>query len=273
VVNPNDASAAETIASETIRLNKFLALAGIASRRGSEELIRAGEIRVNGRRVVDPAFPIGELNVVEYLGRVVKPVRPSERLYLMLHKPVGVLSTLRPGKETGPALLNLVQIEQRVHPVGRLDKDSSGMLLMTNDGDLTLKLTHPRHEVEKEYLVKIHRPLHPNEIAKLRYGVEIDERPVEVRTLEPAPGGRLRIVIAEGRNRIVRRLFGALGCNVLELKRVRVGPLSLGHLGIGKWRKLTPIEVDQLRRSADYENQRIPRPAESDSMRRTGKGR
>ncbi len=232
---------------DSVRLVKYAATAGIASRRHTEELIRLGDLTINGRVITDPAFPVKENDEVRYQGRIVPP-QSTEKLYaIMLHKPTGVLSTMVPGKERGYCLADLVSTPERLHPVGRLDQDSSGLILMTNDGELTLKLTHPSHEVEKEYVVKLHRILHPPEIEKIRRGVMLDGRVVKVSALEPDHGGRLRVVIHEGRNRIVRRLFGALNCNVLELKRIRIGSVALGTLAVGRWRKLSQKEFDSLK--------------------------
>ncbi len=232
---------------DSMRLVKFTATAGVASRRHSEELIRAGELSVNGRVITDPAFPVTETDEVHYQGRVVEAPTAEKFYAIMLHKPTGVLSTMVPGKERGYCLADLVATPERLHPVGRLDQDSSGLILMTNDGELTLKLTHPSHEVEKEYLVKINRALQPGEIEKIRRGVMVDDRVVHVSGLELDRGGRLRVIIHEGRNRIVRRLFGALHCNVLELKRIRIGAVALGTLAVGRWRKLSQREFDSLK--------------------------
>jgi len=228
------------------RLAKFLARAGLASRRASERLIAAREVTVNGRVVTDPAHPVTSLDAVAWRDKPVAPPELGPKTYIMLHKPVGVLTTMKPGKEEGPCVADYVNMPGRIYPVGRLDRESSGMLIMTDDGDLTLRLTHPRHEVEKEYYVKLHRPLIARDIPRIEKGIKVDDRVVVVRDLGPAPGGRLRIVITEGRNRIVRRLFGAIKYNVLELKRIRIGPLSLGRLAVGHWRKLTDKEVQLL---------------------------
>lgn len=236
------------------RLAKYLAWAGVASRRHSEDLVASRKVTVNGKTVTDPAHLVGGDDLIACDGRTIVRRVAGDLVYVMLHKPLGVVSTMAPGNEKGLCLADLVQLPTRVHPVGRLDRDSSGLLLITNDGDLTLRLTHPRQEVEKEYLVKLQRPLFPRDIEKIRRGVLIDERPVRVQTLESARGGRLRIVICEGRNRIVRRLFGEIGGKVLELKRVRIGTLILGRLGIGRWRKLTAREIERLKEAAQYED-------------------
>lgn len=239
------------------RLAKFLAHAGVASRRAAERLVAAGEVTLNGRVIADPAHPVTDRDIVEWKGTLIRPAG-KERRYLMLHKPLGVLSTMKPGEESGPCLADIIQTPGRVHPVGRLDKDSSGLLLMTDDGDLTLKLTHPSHEIEKEYLVKLNRQLLPRDVQRIAKGVIVDDRAVFVKELGIAHGGRVRIVIIEGRNRIVRRLFGALNINVLELKRVRIGSVSLGRLAIGRWRKLTSTEIDSLKGTRSERNTNNP---------------
>jgi 23S rRNA pseudouridine2605 synthase len=228
------------------RLGKFLADAGIASRRHAEKLIADGEVTVNGRIITDPATAVSPDDMVTCGGEAVKSRSAGDFVYLMLHKPVGVVSTMSPGAEKGPCLADLITVPEHVHPVGRLDRDTSGLILMTNNGGLTLHLTHPSHEIEKEYHVKLHRQIQPRDWDKIGRGIVIDDRKVRVKDLGLVKGGRLSIVITEGRNRIVRRLFGSLKYNVAELKRVRIGPVSLGHLGIGRWRKLTPKEIELL---------------------------
>lgn len=230
-----------------IRLAKYLAGAGVSSRRAAEELIANGRVSVNGVVVRDPATAVFEGDKVTFDGTEIILRRRNEPTVIIFHKPVGVVTTMKPGKEEGPCVADLVQTGERVFPVGRLDRDSSGLLLLTDEGKLSLALTHPKHAVEKEYVVRLNRPLNPRDIARIQQGVIIDDRPVRVLTLELTAGGRLRVIITEGRNRIVRRLFGHLNYIVLELKRVRVGSAVLGKLAVGKWRKLKPEEIENLR--------------------------
>ncbi|MCX2726431.1 pseudouridine synthase [Thermomicrobium sp. 4228-Ro] len=232
------------------RLQRVLAAYGIASRRKAEQLILAGRVTVDGVVVrelgtkVDP-----ERQEIRVDG---EPVRPEPLRYIMLHKPVGYITTTvdEYGRRT---VLDLVQVPERVVPVGRLDRDSSGLLLLTNDGDLIYRITHPRYELEKEYEVLVDGFPPPEVEEALRRGVPVDGRPVQIRRLEAIrtePEGTVyRVVIHEGRNRIIRRVFERVGYPVLRLHRVRVGPLRLGNLPPGQWRDLTPEELAALRRA------------------------
>ena len=182
-----------------------------------------------------------------------QPIASNESralVYIMLHKPVGVLSTLAPSREKGIPVSRFLDLPVRLHTAGRLDRDSSGLLLMTNDGDWSHLLTHPRHAVPKEYLLKLDRPLTASEMTRLARGIEVDGRAVAIDALNPVGGAKLAITIHEGRKRILRRLMRELGRRVVELKRIRIGPLALGKLGVGKWRKLSAGEVEALRRAA-----------------------
>jgi 23S rRNA pseudouridine2605 synthase len=232
-----------------MRLAKYLASAGIASRRAAEKLITARLVKVNGKAVTDPAFDVGDQDEIEYNGQKVKPINDSDLTYLALHKPVNVMSTMSPGKEEGACLADLLPDVGRLYPVGRLDFNSSGLMLLTNDGDLTYLLTHPVHKVAKEYIIKLNRPLTEKDYNNLQKGVNIEGRKVEIDDLKPHSGGKLSISIHEGRKRIIRVLFDKLNYKVIELKRVRIGSLSIGKLGIGKWRKLSKPEIQLLKES------------------------
>ncbi|MCF7809593.1 rRNA pseudouridine synthase [bacterium] len=232
-----------------MRLAKYLASAGIASRRAAEKLISARMVRVNNRIITDPAFDVDDHDKVEYNGSIVRLISNSEMTYLALHKPVNVLSTMSPGKEDGACLADLIPDIGRLYPVGRLDFNSSGLMLLTNDGDLTHLLTHPGHQVAKEYIIKLNRPLTEKDYNNLQKGVNIEGRKVEIDALKPHSGGKLSITIHEGRKRIIRVLFNKLNYKVIELKRVRIGSLSIGKLAIGKWRKLSKAEVQLLKES------------------------
>jgi pseudouridine synthase len=219
-------------------------------------LISSGAVRVNGRvpppegLLVDP-----ERDRVTVDG---KPVRPTTtHRYLMLNKPLGVITTARDqaGRTT---VLDVVGEEgavgHRLFPVGRLDADSTGLLLLTDDGDLAFRLTHPRYEIRKEYLAVVGGSPNSADLQKLREGVELEDgvtAPAEVEVIRvmPGPQAELRIVIREGRHRQVRRMLLALGHRVQSLRRVSFGPLKLGRLKVGGWRVLGPAEVDALRRA------------------------
>ena len=231
---------------QDMRLVKYLSTSGVASRRAADRLVTAGRVIVNGRTVTDPAFDVSEHDRIECDGERIEPLRSNDLVYVMLHKPAGVFSTMSIGKEQGPCLADLVQIGIRLHPVGRLDMDSSGLILLTNDGDLTYRLTHPSHKVEKEYHVKTSRPLNQKDFKRLKRGVAVDGRIVEVDMIAPAKGGRLSVTIHEGRKRIIKRLFKEIGCRITELKRVRIGNVGLKKLSVGRWRYLTDSEISSL---------------------------
>lgn len=229
------------------RLQKVLAAAGIASRRASEELIVAGRVHVNGEvaelgRKVDP-----EHDVVTVDGERVN-VDP-DRVYLMLNKPQGVVTTVD-DPEGRPTVMDLINLPQRLYPVGRLDQDTEGLLLLTNDGELTNALTHPSFGVERVYLVLVPGPVRNLTLAQLREGVELEDglaRPVRAKVLETQRSkALLEIVMTEGRKREVRRMLGALGLKVERLARVSYGGVELGDLRQGKWRFLNQAEVSLL---------------------------
>lgn len=233
------------------RLQRTLARAGLSSRRGSEELIKAGRVEVNGRPAslgdkVDP-----EQDEVRVDGRRVS-VDPGLR-YVALHKPKGVTTTMR-DRHAERDLRDFLPEGPRVFPVGRLDRDTEGLLLLTNDGDLAHRLAHPRHGVEKEYLAEVDGSPTPARIGKLRRGVELDDgiaKAVDARSVGRA-GGRfaVRVVMTEGRKREVRRMLEAVGLPVRRLIRTRVGPVRLGRMKAGDLRDLSHDEVRDLYRIA-----------------------
>lgn len=231
------------------RLQKVLAHAGVASRRAVEALILQGRVRVNGARAeigvqVDPTH-----DRIEVDGRHVR-LTPTAHQYLMFNKPDGVVSTVS-DPQGRPTLRDYVRVPARVYPVGRLDLDSEGLLLLSDDGELTYRLTQARYEVEKEYLVEVAGEIGSAETAVLRRGVYLEDgfaRPVKVDLLEQWAGGALmRVVLHEGRKREVRRMLLAVGGDVTALRRTRIGPLRLGTLPLGQWRHLAKREVHLLR--------------------------
>jgi 23S rRNA pseudouridine2605 synthase len=225
-----------------MRLGKYLAHSGVASRRKSEELIAAGRVRVGGKVVRDPARDVEFDSGVEVDGR---QVGPEAREVWMLNKPTGVTSTAsEPGRRR--AVTQLVDSKRRLYPVGRLDADSTGLILVTNDGELANRLMHPRYEVPRTYRVRLRRPPSEAEIGRLRDGVELDDGPTaraKVRRVSPRV---LEITIREGRNRQVRRMAEAIGNEVVELERIAFGPLRLGELPRGEARKLRAAELRRL---------------------------
>jgi pseudouridine synthase len=233
------------------RVQRALARAGFGSRRACEQLIAAGRVQVNGREAtlgdrVDPARD--EVRVDDR--RV--SVDPGLR-YLALHKPRGVTTTMRdPHAERD--LTRFLPKGPRVFPVGRLDRDTEGLLLLTNDGELAHRLTHPRYEVEKEYLAEVDGTPSNRQLARLRRGVDLDDglaRAVQARTAGGSKGrGAVRLVMLEGRKREVRRMLDAVGLPVRRLIRVRVGPVRLGRMRPGELRELEPEDVRALYRAA-----------------------
>lgn len=227
-----------------MRLAKYLARAGVASRRAAEEIVFDGRVSVDGRIVTDPALDVDESRHVEVDG---KPIAPEDAVVYALNKPLGVVSAVTDpeGRDT---IADLIDSPKRLYPVGRLDINSSGLILLTNDGELANKLTHPRYEVPKTYHVRLRGgpPLHRREIDKLARGIKLEDgmtRPAEVARLAPR---EFQITLREGRNRQVRRMCEALDREVATLERVAFGGLELGHLKPGKVKRLGPGEVRTL---------------------------
>lgn len=232
-----------------MRLGKFLAHAGVASRRHAETIVRAGRVRVDGEIELDPATPVTEETIVEVDGR--RAAILGDALVVALNKPAGVVSTASDthGRPTVVDLVADLAGGRRLYPVGRLDADTTGLILLTDDGDLADRLTHPRYRVPKTYVLRVQGPgsIADRSIASLRRGVELDDgvtAPARVRRLGPR---ELEITIHEGRKRQVRRMTEAVGHRVDSLKRVAIGPMRLGRLAPGTARRLTPEEERDLR--------------------------
>jgi 23S rRNA pseudouridine2605 synthase len=228
-----------------VRLAKYLAHSGVASRRAAEKLIANGRVTVGGETVTDPARDVDESSNVTIDGAAVEP---EPREVYALNKPPGVVSTAKdPGGNR--TVVELVPSERRLYPVGRLDQESSGLILLTSDGELANLLMHPRYGVEKTYrLTARPSPVSEASLRKLREGVELEDgptSPAKVRRLAPA---KLELTIKEGRNRQVRRMLEALGHRVTSLERTAFGPLRLQGLEPGAYRRLTKAEVERLRR-------------------------
>lgn len=241
-----------------VRLQKYLAHAGVASRRAAEDLIVRGRVRVNGKIVRELGTSVGEGDRVEVAGRRVE--LQAERAYLVMHKPVNVVTTMRDPQKRRTVAELIPKALPRVVPVGRLDYDTSGVLLLTNDGALANVLTHPRFGVEKIYRAVVSGRLAPAEIARLQGGVQLDEF--------RAAGARVRVVavrrdssvlditIHEGKNRQVRRMLEAVGHPVVGLARLRFGPIALGDLRPGGTRSVTERELRALRRLTEPQKER-----------------
>ena len=230
-----------------MRLNRYLALCGLGSRRACEEIILGGSVRINGRSVRELATVVQPGDTVVARGRV---VRPESTRYLVLHKPSGCL-TSRQSQGGKPTVYDLLPRESATLPhVGRLDADSEGLLLLSNDGALAQALTHPSRHVEKEYDVVLDRAFDPKFIPKLLKGIYLEEGRAKAAHVHIEGANKVRVVLTQGINRQVRRMFAALGYKVKRLTRTRLGPLRLGRLPRGSWRVLSAREVEALRKAA-----------------------
>ena len=228
-----------------MRLNAYLARAGVASRRGADELIKAGRVVVNGEPGQLNTF-VERNDTVEVDGR---PVTAQRVAYLLLHKPAGVVTTAR-DPQGRPTVVGLVPSEPRVVPVGRLDADTTGALLLTNDGALAHRLAHPRYEVEKVYEAEVDGRPDAQTLRRLREGIELEDgstAPAEAELIRP---DLVELRIHEGRKHQVKRMLEAVGHPVRRLHRSRYGGLTLDGLAPGEWRELTDTEVERLRRAA-----------------------
>ncbi len=232
-----------------MRLQKYLADCGVASRRHAEDMIREGRVTVNGLTVTEMGTQVEEGAHVTVDGKPVKPA--AVKRYIMYHKPAGEVTTVTDPEGRKTVLSHFEHLRVRVFPVGRLDYDSEGLLLLTNDGELTNRLLHPRNEVDKTYVARVGGTITREQIRTLRGGVVLDERrtsPARVQlTRQDEDVCYVTVTIHEGRNRQVRRMFEAVGLQVLALKRVGFGPLTLGPLPRGQWRDLTAEEIARLK--------------------------
>ena len=225
------------------RLQKVLAAAGVASRRRVEEMARAGRIRVNGRPARIGQRIRADVDVVEVDGTVIS--LRSDLVHYLLNKPAGVVSTAS-DPQGRPTVLDGLPAGHRVYPVGRLDMDSEGLVLLTNDGDLARRVMHPSTGCEKEYLVAVEGRISAGALRALREGVELSDGPTAPARVSSPQRGLLRVVVTEGRNRQVRRMCATVGLTVTRLVRTRIGPLRDSRLGPGEWRELTRAELRAL---------------------------
>ena len=229
-----------------MRLAKYLAHAGVASRRASETIIADGRVTVDGAVITDPARDVDDSKAVKVDGRRVKTAGHAHLVYL-LNKPAGVVSTAKDpqGRRT---VVSLVRTDERLYPVGRLDYDTTGLILLTNDGDLAHRMTHPSFEVPRTYRARVaNAPVNEPALRSLRDGVELDDgltAPAKVRRVS---SNLIELTIHEGRKRQVKRMLEAVGHPVRSLERVAFGPLRLGALEEGEYRELKPAEIEQLR--------------------------
>ncbi|MBE5786997.1 MAG: rRNA pseudouridine synthase [Clostridiales bacterium] len=231
-----------------MRLQKYMAECGVASRRRAEEMIMAGQVKVNGQVITQMGVQVEEGDRVEVDG---KPIRPETRKhYVIYHKPAGEVTTVSDPEGRACVLDHFRDFPVRLYPVGRLDYDSEGLLLLTNDGALTERMLHPSHQVDKTYLARVTGAVSRDTVRNLCMGVMLDDHktaPAKARIVKEETFATVVLVtIHEGRNRQVRRMFETQGHQVLQLRRVRFGPLELGDLPRGQWRELSSEEVRKL---------------------------
>lgn len=247
----NDVNSSEEKDSKLTRLNKFISNAGISARRKADELIFTGRVTVNMQTVTEPGTKVNpDKDVVKVDGEKVKP--QSEFIYVVLFKPRGYVTTTHDEKGR-PTVMDLIGLNTRLYPIGRLDYDTDGVLLLTNDGEFSNMMMHPRHKVFKTYFAKLDKPMEDNDVKKLRDGVVIDGRPTsraKVRIIPNTAEQNIWISIHEGRNRQVRRMLETLGYLVQRLKRVEYARIGLDGLKPGEWRYLSPEEIDYARKLA-----------------------
>ncbi len=236
---------------EKIRLQKYFTDCGVLSRRAAEEEIKAGRVKVNGRTAelgdkIDP-----EADTVEYKGRRISARKDSEHVYILLNKPCGVVTSAK-DEQGRLCVTDLVHVGKRVYPVGRLDLNSQGLILMTDDGELTNKLTHPRHEIPKVYEVEVVGRITEDQLRTLNESMTVDGYillPVKTVLLSrDERTSRLKMTLYEGRNRQIRKMCDAVGLKVAKLTRIAIGDIKLGDLAGGKWRYLTEDEVRMLKK-------------------------
>lgn len=263
-----------------VRLQKYLADCGVASRRGSEEIIRSGRVRVNGETVTEMGIKIDEDNDLVMVDDI--PVRIEKKLvYIMLNKPAGFVTTVSDDKGRDTVMDLVTDIPVRLYPVGRLDYDTEGLLLLTNDGELTYNITHPKNNIPKTYVAEVTGNINMETLTRLRNGVVIDgirTSPAKVEVIGATQlGTKLEITIHEGRNRQVRKMFESVGCIVKRLKRTKEAGLNLGHLPLGRWRKLSESEVNMLKKigtgkkSSKENSKSIYGKAAADKRKKTAK--
>lgn len=232
-----------------MRLQKYLAEAHVASRRKAEEIILEGRVNVNGKKVTELGTKVeSEIDEITVDGKKVEIC--EKMVYIMLNKPEGCVTTVKDQFGRKSVIDYVKDVGERVYPVGRLDYDTSGLLIITNDGELTYRLTHPKHNIEKTYIAEVDKVPDEEAMEKFRNGIIIDGRKTALAKIKIIKKGKLttlNIKIKEGRNRQVRKMCAAIGCNVITLKRIATGKLELGNLEKGKYRYLTDEEIKYIK--------------------------
>lgn len=232
-----------------MRLQKFMAQSGYASRRKSEEIIAAKRVKVNGKVISEMGYNVDELrDVVEVDGKVIQLIKNFE--YYILNKPIGVVCSAKDEKDR-VTVVDMIDTKRRIYPVGRLDIDTTGLVLLTDDGELTNKIIHPKHEIEKTYIATVEGTPNAQGLTRLRTGIVIEGRktaPAKVKILKNfETDSILEVVIREGRNRQVKKMFEAVGHPVKKLMRIAIGDIKLGDLQLGYYRKVSEDELKYLR--------------------------
>lgn len=223
-----------------MRLNKFIAQAGVCSRRKADELISSGKIKVNGQVIKTLGIDIDEVkDVVEYLGKIIKPVK--NKIYLALNKPIGYISSV--SSVQGKSVLDLINLKTRIYPIGRLDKDSRGLILLTNDGKFAYQLTQAKFNYDKEYEVTLNRPFKLTDKKKLEQEMVIDSQIIRGVKISKINGKKINLILHEGINRQIRKMMKNIGYEVVDLCRIRIGKLKLNNLPEGKYQEIKPNQV------------------------------
>lgn len=238
----------------TIRLNKYLANQGVAARRDIKQLVKAQNVTVNGKRVTEPGVRIDpQKDIIQLNGR---RIMPPKLVYYLLNKPKGIISTT--ADEYGRKnVLSLIPTKQRIYPVGRLDKDTSGLIILTNDGELTNRLTHPKFHVYKVYRLSIKGRVNKAQLHAFRNGVLLDDgitAPAQIKIITESPTGTLlEVTLHEGKNRQIRRMCETVSMDLVNLQRVKFGPIGMEGLKLGQYRELTDKEIKQLREASNQQ--------------------
>lgn len=227
-----------------IRLNKYIAQSGICSRRKADELIADKEVKINGSTVLEQGVMVDELeDIVSVSGKNISLVK--RKIYIMMNKPEGYVTTSSEQYDR-PCVLDLIKEEDRVYPVGRLDMETEGLLLLTNDGEFANQMMHPSKKINKVYIAKVTGTITDEAIKKLKSGVEIEDYKTAPAIVEKLSRDELKITIHEGKNRQVRKMCSAVDLNVVKLKRIKIGNLEIGDLKVGKYRVMKSYEIKKI---------------------------